>query len=144
LERFAVNLARLPREARKLVTVENDDKIYTPADLLPFCQQHGIPFVYDVHHHRCKPDGMSEEEATRQAVMTWNREPLFHISSPLEGWSGPKPHRHHDYINVRDFPPFWQEFDLTVEIEAKAKELAIKKLAKALARRQQSPSEWPL
>ena len=91
LRTFAKNLARLSKKARRLLTLENDDKIYTPADLLPFCREQGIPFVYDVHHHRCTPDGMSVEEATRQALATWNREPLFHISSPIEGWNGPKP-----------------------------------------------------
>jgi UV DNA damage endonuclease len=135
LQTFATNFARLSRVARGLVTLENDDRVFTPADLLPFCREHGIPFVYDVHHHRCTPDGMTEEEATRQALTTWNREPLFHISSPLEGWSGPKPYRHHDYINIHDFPKFWQGLDMTVEVEAKAKELAVKKLAKALKRR---------
>ena len=135
LRTFAKNLAQLSKKARKLLTIENDDKTYTPVDLLPFCREHDIPFVYDVHHHRCTPDGMSEEEATRQALTTWDREPLFHISSPREGWNGPKPHRHHDYINIRDFPKCWQDIDVTVEVEAKAKELAVKKLAKALARR---------
>ena len=135
LQTFATKFARLSRDARRLVTLENDDRLFTPADLLPFCREHDIPFVYDVHHHRCTPDGMTEEEATRQALTTWNREPLFHISSPLEGWNGPKPYRHHDYINIRDFPKFWQGLDVTVEVEAKAKELAVKKLAKALKRR---------
>jgi UV DNA damage endonuclease len=135
LRRFAKNLACLSKRIRKLLTLENDDRVYTPADLLSFCREQGIPFVYDVHHHRCNPDGMSEEEATRQALTTWDREPLFHISSPLEGWNGPKPHRHHDYINIRDFPVLWLGLDVTVEVEAKDKELALKKLAKALARR---------
>lgn len=135
LRTFAKSLARLSKKARKLLTIENDDRVYTPADLLPFCLEQRIPFVYDVHHHRCNPDGMSEEEATRQALTTWDREPLLHISSPLGGWKGPQPHRHHDYINLRDFPLFWQGLDVTAEVEAKAKELAVKKLAKALARR---------
>ena len=133
LRTLAKNLARLSRSAHRLLTVENDDKIYTPADLLPFCRQHGIPFVYDVHHHRCMPDGMTVEEATQKALTTWDREPLFHISSPKEGWKGPKPHRHHDYIDIRDFPVLWHRLDVTVEVEAKAKELAVEKLAKALA-----------
>jgi UV DNA damage endonuclease len=135
LRTFAKTLKRLSRNARKLLTVENDDRIYTPSDLLPFCRKHGIPFVYDIHHHRCKPDVLSEEEATQQTLATWDREPLFHISSPLEGWSGPKPYRHHDYIDIHDFPVCWQGLDMTIEVEAKAKELAVKKLAKALARR---------
>jgi UV DNA damage endonuclease len=136
LQTFAKTLTRLSRNTRKLLTVENDDRIYTPSDLLPFCRKHGMPFVYDIHHHRCKPDVLSEEEATQQTLATWDREPLFHISSPLEGWNGPKPYRHHDYIDIRDFPVCWQGLDVTIEVEAKAKELAVKRLAKALARRE--------
>ena len=135
LARLARSLKRLSRRVRSRLTVENDDRTYTPADLLPWCHAEGVPLVYDVHHHRCNQDGFSEEEATKQAHATWDREPMFHISSPLEGWKGPKPERHHDYIAVRDFPPFWHDLDLTVEVEAKAKELAVLKLKKQLARR---------
>jgi UV DNA damage endonuclease len=123
------NLDRLSSRARGRLTLENDDKSYTPADLLPFCRSEGIPFVYDVHHHRCCTDGLGMEEATVAAVETWgHREPLFHISSPLEGWHGPRPSRHHDYIDPQDFPAGWLKFWLTVEVEAKAKELAVHKL----------------
>jgi UV DNA damage endonuclease len=135
LERFAQNLKRLSASARQRLTVENDDKIYSPQDLLPLCRATGVPLVYDVHHHRCHRDQWSEEEATREALSTWNREPVFHISSPIEGWNGPKPERHHDYIDIHDFPVFWQELDVTVEVEAKAKELAIQRLAQALRQR---------
>jgi len=88
--------------------------------------------VYDVHHHRCLPDGLSLAEATARARQTWKSEPLFHISSPLEGWDGPKPERHHDYINAADFPKEWLGWPLTVEVEAKAKELAIARLQRDL------------
>jgi UV DNA damage endonuclease len=84
--------------------------------------------VYDVHHHRCNPDGLSVEQATKKALATWNREPMFHLSSPLEGWEGPKPERHHDFIDVTDFPDCWRRRKLTVEVEAKAKEVAVAKL----------------
>lgn len=125
---FARNLDRLSARVRSRLTVENDDKTYTPADLLPVCKAAGIPLVYDVHHHRCNPDGLSVEQATKKALATWNREPLFHLSSPIEGWDGPKPERHHDFIDVNDFPECWRRKKITVEVEAKAKEVAVEKL----------------
>ncbi len=129
LERFRRNLDQLSPRARSRLTVENEDQTFTPADLLPLCHSEGVPLVYDVHHHRCCPDGLTVEQATEAARTTWkNREPLFHISSPLEGWQGPKPERHHDYIDPNDFPRAWLGRPLTVEVEAKAKELAVGRL----------------
>lgn len=134
LERFRRNLELLSPRARMRLTVENDDKTFTPADLLPMCRSEGVPLVYDAHHHRCLPDDFTVEQATAAARATWkNREPLFHLSSPLEGWSGPKPARHHDYIDPKDFPDVWRGGPLTVEVEAKAKELAVAKLQRDLA-----------
>ena len=135
LERLATNLNRLSERARSRLTLENDDTTYTPSDLLPICRAEGTPLVYDVHHHRCNSDELSIEEATHDAIATWNREPLFHISSPLNGWKGKKPKPHHDFINNQDFPPCWRELSLTIEVEAKAKELAVLKLKKQLAER---------
>jgi len=129
---FVRSLDRLSSRVRSRLTVENDDSIYTPADLLPICEATGIPLVYDVHHHRCKPDGSSESATTEKAIATWNREPMFHLSSPLEGWNGPRPQRHHDFIDTADFPRCWRRLALTVEIEAKAKEAAVLKLQSEL------------
>jgi UV DNA damage endonuclease len=135
LERLRRVLDQLSDRIRNRLTLENDEKSYSPADLIPFCESAGVPLVYDVHHHRCNPDGLSVEEATRRACATWAGEPLFHISSPLEGWKGPQPHRHHDFIDIKDFPACWRGLDLTVEVEAKAKEVAIKRLQDALAKK---------
>lgn len=129
---FARNLDRLSARVRSRLTVENDDKSYTPADLLPLCKATGTPLVYDVHHHRCHPDELSVEQATKMALATWNRETMFHISSPIEGWDGPKPERHHDFIDVNDFPDCWHRQEITVEVEAKAKEVAVVRLMTAL------------
>lgn len=122
------NIELLPERVRLRLTLENDDKVYTPSDLLAVCADTGVPLVYDVHHHRCLPDGLSVAETTERARKTWPAEPLFHISSPLAGWDGPKPERHHDYIDARDFPVEWLGWPLTVEVEAKAKELALARL----------------
>jgi UV DNA damage endonuclease len=127
LKRMARVLKRLKEPVRRRLTLENDDRIYTPADLLPFCREEGVPLVYDVHHHRCLPDGMSVRQVTAAALKTWDREPLFHISSPRDGWNSPWPGPHHDYIDINDFPDEWRGLDITVEVEAKHKELAVRK-----------------
>ena len=61
------NIRRLPRAVSSRLTLENDDKVYTPSDLLPVCAAAGVPMVYDVHHHRCLPDGLTVAEATERA-----------------------------------------------------------------------------
>ena len=79
---------------------------------------------------------MRIEHITEMALETWNREPLFHVSSPLGGWNGSNLCHHDDYVKLRDFPPCWLDLDLTVEIEAKAKELAVLKLKRAIEKKQ--------
>jgi UV DNA damage endonuclease len=142
LERLTVAVSKLPESIRALLTFENDDRTFTPADLLPVCRATNVPLVYDVHHHRCLPDGLTEKQATDAAIKTWTREPLFHISSPRNGWNGgddPKPHA--DLIDPADFPACWKKHDLTVEVEAKAKEPAVTALCAAL-QENQTPV-WP-
>ena len=133
LSRLADNIEQLPARVRERLALENDDRTYTPQDLLPVCEKTGIPLVYDVHHHRCLPDALSIEEATERAIATWNREPLFHLSSPRDGWTGHDFRPHHDYIDPADFPVCWLHRRMTVEIEAKAKEVAILQFLHELA-----------
>jgi len=128
LRALRAGIDQLPDAVRCRLTLENDDTIYTPADLLPVCADTGVPLVYDVHHHRCLADGLSVGEATERVRQTWTSEPLFHISSPRDGWAGAKPARHHDYIDAADVPAEWLGWPLTVEVEAKAKELAVARL----------------
>lgn len=132
LRRLRKRIEQLPQPVHSRLTLENDDRVYTPWDLLPVCRDMEIPLVYDVHHHRCLPDGKSVEAITELVLGTWNREPLFHLSSPKYGWESGNPRNHHDYIDVDDFPLYWANLDITVEVEAKAKELAVLKLKQDL------------
>ena len=134
LTRLVREIGRLPDAVRSRLTLENDDRSYTPGDLLPVCRDLKIPLVYDVHHHRCLPDGMAIEAATEAALATWNREPLFHLSSPLRGRRRGNPRLHHDYINPADFPQCWKGLAITVEVEAKAKERAVVRLLRHMRR----------
>jgi UV DNA damage endonuclease len=131
LQRFGEVFGGLPESVRSRLTVENDDVSYTPADLLPLCKQHGIPLTYDVHHHRCNTDTLSIEEATELAGATWQavgREQYCHISSPKSGWESSTPRPHADYIDPKDVPECWLGREMTVDVEAKAKELAVIRL----------------
>lgn len=141
LMRFCQVVLDLPENVRSRLTLENDDISYTVSDLLPVCEKLSIPLVYDVHHHRCKPDGLSVEEATQLAGTTWqNRgsEQYCHLSSPRAGWAGSDPKPHADYINPADVPICWRERIMTVDIEAKAKELAVVRLMDDLQK-----DDWP-
>ena len=135
LRHLRKTIEQLPEAVRMRLTLENDDRVYTPKDLLPVCRDMDIPLVYDVHHNRCLPDGSSVEATTELALGTWNREPLFHLSSPKNGWQSDNPSYHHDYINADDFPSCWKTLDITVEVEAKAKEFAVLKLKQDLVER---------
>ena len=126
IERLERGIERLGDRARRCVALENDDRHYAPADLLPLCRRLGIPLVYDVHHHRCRPDGMSVNDATVVAAETWGaREPYTHISSPRDGWQSANPRPHADYVDPADFPDAWGDKRMTVDVEAKAKERAV-------------------
>lgn len=128
LRRFRDNFPQLSQRVRSRLTLENDDSGYTVQDLLPVCDDLAIPLVYDVHHHRCNPDGLTVEEATGLAVATWRRigrEPWFHVSSPRNGWGDADAKPHADYIDPGDFPSCWRDAECTVDVEAKAKELAV-------------------
>jgi UV DNA damage endonuclease len=135
LERLVAGLDRLSPGARALVVLENDDRVYTVEDLLPVCRAAGVPLVYDVHHHRCHPDALSIDEATAAAALTWGeREPWLHLSSPAAGWGGGDPRPHADEIDLRDLPEGWRGLRATVDVEAKAKEVAVLALRRALER----------
>ena len=136
LDRLRREIDTLPEPLRQKLTLENDDRSYTPAELLPLCRELGIPFTYDVHHHRVNPDHLTIEEATRAAAETWRGRkipPHVHLSSPQLPWSTPGDHRPHaGWIDPADFPECWRDMDLTVDVEAKEKENAIAALRSAL------------
>lgn len=134
LDRLELGLAQLTPAARARVALENDDRRFGPADLLPLCERLEIPLVYDVHHHRCHPDALDVPDATQRAAATWRgREPHFHISSPRAGWGGGDPRPHADYVMPTDFPDAWRDLRLTVDVEAKAKERAVAALRHAVS-----------
>jgi len=132
IERLEKGVDRLSADARRFLALENDDRSFSPGDLLPFCERSGIPFIYDVHHHRCKTDELSVAEVTRRAIATWgDREPWMHVSSPKSGWGSANPRSHADYIDPDDVPSEWAGKSMTIDVEAKEKERAVIAIAES-------------
>lgn len=135
IARLVDGIARLSPRVRERLALENDDRCYSVADLLPACLTTGLPLVLDAHHHRVLDGELSLEEATVWAMATWgDREPHFHLSSPRSQWAGGDPRPHADYIDPADVPGAWLDLGvpLTVDIEAKGKERAIIALRQSL------------
>lgn len=134
LGRLERAIERLGDGARTRLALENDDRLYSVLDLLPLCERAGVPLVYDVHHHRCHPDGLTVPEATDRAAATWGeREPFVHLASPRDGWGSANPRPHADYVNPADFPVDWLERRMTIDVEAKQKEFAVAAIRTAVA-----------
>lgn len=131
LARVREHFPLLSERVRTRLTLENDDVSFSPMDVLPLCRDLKIPFVYDVHHHRCLPDAWSEEEASSACAALWRdlgRETYVHLSSPKNGWAARARKPHADFIDPVDFPVAWKDMAVTVDVEAKAKELAVLRL----------------
>ena len=121
----------LPDAIRSRLTLENDEKSWDVRSLVDVSVETDVPIVFDVHHHRCYRDPLPISEATELAFTTWgDREPLFHISSPRDGWGSSNPCAHADYIDPDDFPIEWlyPSRPFTLDVEAKHKEFAVRRL----------------
>jgi len=150
LWRWETTLARLSPSVFGKLAFENDDRVFTPEDILPACLAWGLPLIYDAHHHRVCPDSLSEADATEFAIASWgDREPYFHLSSPRAGWNAGDARAHHDMIEPNDWLTEWTAMwqagaPFTVDVEAKAKEHAVLALRRTfVGLRQRAHGEPP-
>jgi len=125
-ERFCTQFHNLSESCKKRLVVENDDGLNQYSTKMLYDLIHtkiGIPITHDFHHHNYGPQDISQEEALKLAFSTWDVKPLTHMSSPktIEDSSG-KNTAHADYIyeKIETYG-----LDVDVEIEAKAKDLAV-------------------
>lgn len=129
-ERFCENFQRLHSSTKSRLVVENDDKAaqYSVVDLYEMVYTKiGTPITFDFHHHRFNTGNLTEEAALKLAASTWGDYiPLTHYSSCKKTFEDPSviARSHADFvyekINTHNLT-----FD--IEIEAKAKDLAVLK-----------------
>lgn len=168
LTRFIRRYKALPDATQRRLVVENDDVSYAITDALRIHAETGCPVVFDNLHHFClNPEGMPMRAALQAALETWPKEvtPKIHYSSPStdfeqtvekeKGETGrdrtvtrlhaPRLKAHADFINPLEFTLFWENvcanalrpFDIM--LEAKAKDVALLRLRRELARQRERP-----
>lgn len=137
IKRFTHNFNLLPNYLKKIIALENDDKIYNIKDVLELCKKLDVPFVFDYHHYRCNNTGENYLDYIEDIFATWkNVKPKIHFSSPKNKTK--KDFRSHsDYIDCDDFINFLEEIkkfniDVDIMLEAKAKDEAIFRLMRQL------------
>lgn len=155
LDRFERAVDQLDEPARRRLVIENDDRLFSLGMVESVARRLGIPVVWDVHHHHCwNPEGIPEREAFEMAIATWPEgvRPKVHFSSPktaveeVQRKEGrrvvrsvrlPSPRSHADLIDPYDFGQFLADVvgqtEVDVMLEAKAKDLALRRLSEQLA-----------
>lgn len=128
-DRLISTIRDLPENVRSRLTLENDEYTYGVEQILPICQATGVPLLFDAHHHVIHEHVESYEDPSviagfEAARTTWTNPDwqVVHISNGAESFAD---QRHSDYITV--MPSCYRQAPW-IEIEAKQKEFAIKKL----------------
>lgn len=135
MNRFIKNFDLLNEKTKKLIVIENDDKVYNIRNTLKICNTLSLPMVLDYHHFMCNKNNEKIEDYIEKIFETWkNKTPKIHFSSPK---SKKEFRAHNDYINVLDFIKFIEKIkfinkDFDIMIEAKMKDSAMFKLIREL------------
>jgi len=127
-ERFIKNTKLLNKKLKAKILLENCHSVGIE-DVIEICEKTGIRPCLDFHHDRIKPSSKSFENYIEKILnLSKNKVPLAHISSPA-GDEKNIYKSHSEYISTEDLIKFRKYFDLfDVEIEAKGKEKAVKKV----------------
>ncbi len=123
----------LPPAVQSRLVLENDERAYGAEAMLELCRAAGVPMVFDAHHHLVHDALDSYDHASMERFLfaardTWPDPAwqLVHISNGRDSLRDPC---HHDYVS--DMPACFAHAPW-IEVEAKAKELAIESLQQAL------------
>lgn len=125
--RFRANFAALPEDTRKYISLENDEFQWSVRDLLPICEDLGIPLCVDYFHHSCRDYrdfDIFDPDLIHRVMRTWHRRGI----KPKCHWSGQAPGKrvgtHADCVD--EIPPkllaVCKQYDCDIMIEAKKKD----------------------
>lgn len=156
-QRWIETYHRLPEIVRRRLVLENDDIRYSAANVLYIHKHTGVPLVFDNLHFWCNnPEHLDIASTVERFIQTWplGVRPKIHFSSPRTEmrelkrknrrtgkmetviqppvWTG-----HADFVNPFEFITFMrmvEHLTFDVMLEAKAKDLALRRLQHDLPR----------
>jgi UV DNA damage endonuclease len=123
-----VGALRQEEQVLRYLALENDERVWTVAEVADTSRVLGIPAIADAFHHGLNPGNLTLEEALDMTLPTWEPRgvrPKLHLSSQDPG---KRPGAHAYSVDCRD----WQTLlaaldgrDADVMVEAKGKERAL-------------------
>ena len=106
------------------MVIENDDKLncWSVSRLIKYMTPVlNIPITFDYLHHKCHPDGLTEQQAFELCVDTWKQyKPLFHYSESCQNNTNKRAH-----AEMPSALPIDYNCNVDWEIELKGKDYAI-------------------
>lgn len=129
ITRFVNNYEKLRPAIKSRLIIENDDRLYTIADVLEVSSKTGAPVVYDNLHNASNPSDLnvSDAEWIAQAKATWSDTEgptkIHYSQQRLNARVG----AHTQTIYVQPFMDFYQEvasLEVDIMLEVKDKNLS--------------------
>lgn len=134
IQRFVSNYITLDDSIKKYLVIENDDKLFTVADILSINQETKIPCVFDNLHHICNPslEGISIKEIMTRIQATWSeadgRLKVHYSQQDLNK----RPGAHSQTIDLEQFTldceTYFDYFDCDIMLEVKDKNRSFMKV----------------
>ena len=130
-----VEVVRPEEEVLRYLAIENDERIWTAAEVAEVARTLGAAAITDTLHHSLNPGGLSLEEALDLSLPTWETRgvrPKVHLSSqdPEK-----RPGAHAYSVELRDWHALLSALDgreTDVMVEAKGKEHALAPMGVAI------------
>jgi UV DNA damage endonuclease len=124
LKRFIERYKYLPREIKKRLVIENDERLYSVEDCLCIHDNLNMPIVFDVLHFRCNNNGERMRDTLSKAFSTWSKKDGVPIVDYSSQEKGKRIGSHAHSININDFREFLKEskgldYDIMCEIKDK-------------------------
>lgn len=134
INRFVKNFERLDDEVKKIILIENDDKIYTVKDCISIVKRINVNVCLDYHHYKCNNEKENLKECLDYVIKKFSGVLKMHFSSPK---NKKELRSHNDYIDVKEFILFLNIIkdynrDIDIMIEAKMKDEALFRLVRQL------------